>query len=73
MTTQVVGLTLFDLRRLGKVRLLVRSAVGCLIHLYPKSIQVDKLGMAGVSGGKFPAIRQHLQENIAHVYKDMDI
>lgn len=48
----VVGLTLFDLRRLGKV---------------------DKLGMVGVNGSKFPAIRQHLQENIAEVYKDMDI
>ena len=48
---QVVGLTLFDLRRLGKV---------------------DKLGMVGVDGSKFPAIRRHLQENIANVYKDMD-
>lgn len=33
----VVGLTLFDLRRRGKV---------------------DKLSMAGVSGGKFPGIRE---------------
>ncbi|KZT06882.1 NAD-P-binding protein [Laetiporus sulphureus 93-53] len=48
----VVGLTLFDLRRLGKV---------------------DWLGMVGVNGSKFPAIRKHLQENIAEVYKDMDI
>ncbi|KAG6872875.1 hypothetical protein C0995_005733 [Termitomyces sp. Mi166 len=48
----VVGLTLFDLRRLGKV---------------------DKLGMVGVNGGKFPAIRQHLAENIGWVYKDMDL
>ncbi|KAF8922382.1 D-galacturonic acid reductase [Mucidula mucida] len=48
----VVGLTCFDLRRLGKV---------------------DKLGMVGVSGGKFPAIRQHLDENIGGVYKDMDL
>nr|GAT49764.1 predicted protein [Mycena chlorophos] len=39
----VVGLTLFDLRRLGKV---------------------DHLSMVGVNGGKFPAIRQHLAENI---------
>ncbi|KAF8446105.1 hypothetical protein L210DRAFT_3474512 [Boletus edulis BED1] len=46
----VVGLTLFDLRRLGKV---------------------DKLGMAGVNGSKFPLIRKHLQENIGNVYKDM--
>ncbi|KAJ3870073.1 hypothetical protein EV359DRAFT_76074 [Lentinula novae-zelandiae] len=48
----VVGLTLFDLRRLGKV---------------------DKLGMAGVNGGKFPAIREHLDKNIGGVYKDMDL
>ncbi|KAF7310663.1 GFO-IDH-MocA domain-containing protein [Mycena chlorophos] len=48
----VVGLTLFDLRRLGKV---------------------DHLSMVGVNGGKFPAIRQHLAENIGAVYKDMDL
>lgn len=48
---QVVGLTLFDLRRREKV---------------------DQLGMVGVNGSKFPAIRQHLQENIGQVYKDMD-
>ncbi|KAI0639318.1 NAD-P-binding protein [Trametes polyzona] len=48
----VVGLTCFDLRRLGKV---------------------DKLSMVGTNGSKFPAIRKHLQENIANVYKDMDI
>jgi hypothetical protein len=47
----VVGLTLFDLRRLGKV---------------------DKLSMVGVSGRKFPQIRQHLTDNIGAVYKDMD-
>ncbi len=29
--------------------------------------------MVGVSGGKFPAIRQHLDENIGGVYKDMDL
>ncbi|KAJ7169580.1 hypothetical protein C8R46DRAFT_1349611 [Mycena filopes] len=48
----VVGLTLFDLRRLGKV---------------------DKLGMVGVNGGKFPAIRQHLADKIGGAYKDMDL
>lgn len=37
------------------------------------SIQVDKLSMVGTNGGKFPAIRTHLQENIAQVYKNMDI
>lgn len=48
----VVGLTLFDLRRLGKV---------------------DRLSMVGVNGKKYPDIRKHLQDNIANVYKDMDI
>ncbi|KAI9462504.1 D-galacturonic acid reductase [Lactarius psammicola] len=48
----VVALTLFDLRRLGKV---------------------DKLGMVGVNGSKYPAIRGHLQKNIAQVYKDLDV
>jgi len=47
----VVALTLFDLRRLGKV---------------------GQLSMVGVSGGKFPAIRHHLDQNIGQVYKDMD-
>ncbi|KAF7319951.1 Scyllo-inositol 2-dehydrogenase [Mycena kentingensis (nom. inval.)] len=47
----VVGLTLFDLRRLGKV---------------------DHLSMVGVNGKKFPAIRQHLAENIG-AYKGMDL
>ena len=47
-----MGLTLFDLRRLGKV---------------------DKLGMVGVNGSKFPAIRQHLDEKIGQVYKDLDL
>ena len=28
--------------------------------------------MVGVNGGKFPAIRQHLTDNIANVYKDLD-
>jgi len=29
--------------------------------------------MVGVNGGKFPAIRNHLEENIGGVYKDMDL
>ncbi|KAF8832493.1 hypothetical protein HHX47_DHR1001566 [Lentinula edodes] len=29
--------------------------------------------MAGVNGGKFPAIREHLDKNIGGVYKDMDL
>lgn len=29
--------------------------------------------MVGVNGGKFPAIREHLHQNIGGVYKDMDL
>lgn len=29
--------------------------------------------MVGVNGGKFPAIREHLADNIGGVYKDMDL
>jgi hypothetical protein len=29
--------------------------------------------MVGVNGSKFPAIRAHLEQNIAQVYKDLDI
>ncbi|KAL3957360.1 hypothetical protein ACCO45_007938 [Purpureocillium lilacinum] len=47
----VVGLTLFDLRRRGKV---------------------SKLGMVGVNGTKFPAIREHLDRNITQAYNGLD-
>jgi D-galacturonate reductase len=47
----VVGLSMFDLRRRGKV---------------------DKLSMVGVSGSKFPAIREHLHKNITQVYNNLD-
>ncbi|KAF4582165.1 putative NAD binding Rossmann fold oxidoreductase [Ophiocordyceps camponoti-floridani] len=47
----VVGLTMFDLRRRGKV---------------------GRLGMVGVDGGKFPAIREHLDRNIRKVYNNLD-
>ncbi|KIV89311.1 hypothetical protein PV10_08888 [Exophiala mesophila] len=48
----VVGLTLFDLRRRGKV---------------------SDLSMVGVSGRKFPAIRQHLEQNIQQAYNGLDV
>jgi D-galacturonate reductase len=35
-------------------------------------LQVGALSMVGVSGSKFPAIRQHLDQNIGGAYKDMD-
>ncbi|RAH72418.1 Gfo/Idh/MocA family protein [Aspergillus aculeatinus CBS 121060] len=47
----VVGLTLFDLRRRGKV---------------------GDLSMVGVSGSKFPGIRDHLHRNISQVYNNLD-
>lgn len=48
----VVALTMFDLRRRGKV---------------------DRLGLCGVNGKKFPGIRLHLQKAIADVYDGLDI
>ncbi|EPE05031.1 d-galacturonic acid reductase [Ophiostoma piceae UAMH 11346] len=47
----VVGLSLFDLRRRGKV---------------------GSLSMVGTSGGKFPAIREHLNKNITQAYNGLD-
>ncbi|KAK4213322.1 putative d-galacturonic acid reductase [Rhypophila decipiens] len=47
----VVGLSMFDLRRRGKV---------------------GKLGMVGVNGKKFPAIREHLHKNITLAYNNLD-
>lgn len=47
----VVGLSLFDLRRRGKV---------------------GNLSMVGISGSKFPAIREHLRKNITEVYNGLD-
>ena len=48
----VVALTLFDLRRLGRV---------------------GRIAMVGTNGTKFPGIRQHLRQQIADVYRDMDV
>ncbi|KAM7201755.1 hypothetical protein V8F20_004716 [Naviculisporaceae sp. PSN 640] len=47
----VVALSMFDLRRRGKV---------------------GKLGMVGVNGKKFPAIREHLHKNITLAYNNLD-
>ncbi|KAF1985194.1 D-galacturonic acid reductase-like protein [Aulographum hederae CBS 113979] len=47
----VVGLTLFDLRKRGKV---------------------GDLSMVGVSGHKYPAIRNHLDKNITQAYNGLD-
>mmetsp|Transcript_430 Transcript_430/g.694 ORF Transcript_430/g.694 Transcript_430/m.694 type:complete len:431 (-) Transcript_430:96-1388(-) len=48
----VVALTMFDLRRRGKV---------------------NRLGLCGVNGNKFPGIRKHMKNVIADVYLGLDI
>eukprot|EP00522_Entomoneis_paludosa_P006486 CAMPEP_0172455074 /NCGR_PEP_ID=MMETSP1065-20121228/11875_1 /TAXON_ID=265537 /ORGANISM="Amphiprora paludosa, Strain CCMP125" /LENGTH=448 /DNA_ID=CAMNT_0013207525 /DNA_START=75 /DNA_END=1421 /DNA_ORIENTATION=+ len=35
--------------------------------------KVNRVGMCGVNGKKFPGIRQHMQTNIGIVYADMDL
>ena len=35
--------------------------------------KVGRLGMCGTNGGKFPAIRAHMQRNIGDVYKGFDL
>jgi len=35
--------------------------------------KVDRVGMCGVNGKKFPGIRNHMQQNIGDVYDDMDL
>mmetsp|Transcript_14333 Transcript_14333/g.21868 ORF Transcript_14333/g.21868 Transcript_14333/m.21868 type:complete len:423 (+) Transcript_14333:73-1341(+) len=35
--------------------------------------KVDRVGMVGVNGKKFPGIRRHMQNCIGDVYKDMDL
>ena len=35
--------------------------------------KVGDLSMVGVSGKKYPAIREHLQKNIQNVYNDLDV
>ena len=67
----MVALTLFDLRRLGKVRLILHPSVPPFLTSNPIA-QVDKLGICGADGRRFPAVRKHLDENIGGVYKDMD-
>ena len=35
--------------------------------------KVDRVGMCGVNGKKFPGIRNHMRQNIGNVYRDMDL
>jgi D-galacturonate reductase len=48
----VVALTMFDLRRKGKV---------------------NRLGLCGVNGKKFPGIRSHMKNAIGNVYSGLDL
>lgn len=50
-----------------------RKVVALTLFDLRRRKKVDELSMVGVSGSKFPAIRNHLQANIANVYKDMDV
>ncbi|KAH8120139.1 NAD-binding protein [Phellopilus nigrolimitatus] len=49
-----------------------KKVVGLTLFDLRRRQKVDQLSMVGVNGSKFPAVRQHLQENIGNVYKDMD-
>jgi len=35
--------------------------------------KVEKIAMTGTNGSKFPGIRQHVKQQIADVYRDMDV
>ncbi|KAI5288739.1 hypothetical protein KEM54_004931 [Ascosphaera aggregata] len=48
----VVALTMFDLRRRGKV---------------------GDLSMVGITGEKYPAIKEHMKKNISEVYNGLDV
>ena len=55
----------------GDVKRLATRISQCNYQL--SQTKVDKLGMVGVNGKKFPDIRAHLEKNIAGVYKNLDI
>ena len=61
-----------DLVRSSSIRkgMIIVAVTSIIVHF--SNVQVHKLSMVGTNGGKFPAIRQHLERNIAAVYKDMD-
>ncbi|RUO96503.1 hypothetical protein BC936DRAFT_141913 [Jimgerdemannia flammicorona] len=49
------------------------GVVGLVMFDLRRRGKVNHLSLAGTNGTKFPAIREHLQKNIAGVYRDMDV
>ncbi|KAI8410325.1 hypothetical protein FOFC_10179 [Fusarium oxysporum] len=48
------------------------GVVGLSLFDLRRREKVNKLGMVGVNGKKFPAIREHLNKNIQQVYNNLD-
>ncbi|KAJ3515127.1 hypothetical protein NM208_g15003 [Fusarium decemcellulare] len=48
------------------------GVVGLSLFDLRRREKVNKLGMVGVNGKKFPAIREHLTKNITQVYNNLD-
>ncbi|KAJ4327588.1 hypothetical protein N0V84_001977 [Fusarium piperis] len=48
------------------------GVVGLSLFDLRRREKVNKLGMVGVNGKKFPAIREHLHKNISQVYNNLD-
>ncbi len=69
----VVGLVVFELRRLGCVlqpHVLLRSTCTCSLVYCMK---VSDITLAGTNGTKFPAIRSHLAEKISATYAGLGL
>lgn len=49
------------------------GVVGLVMFDLRRRGKVSQLSMVGVSGRKFPAIREHLQRNISQAYNGMDV
>ncbi|PHH83298.1 hypothetical protein CDD82_2268 [Ophiocordyceps australis] len=49
------------------------GVVGLTMFDLRRRAKVAKLGMVGVRGSKFPAIREHLRRNISDVYNGLDV
>ena len=49
------------------------GVVGVVMFDLRRRGKVGKLGLVGTNGEKMPRIRQHMQNNIGKVYKDMDL
>ncbi|OAJ43769.1 hypothetical protein BDEG_27091 [Batrachochytrium dendrobatidis JEL423] len=49
------------------------GVVGLVLYDMRRKGKVDWLGMVGTTGRKNAGLKSHLQQQIAHVYKDMDV